>query len=236
MLSAWDRRLARRAAALSAITAIVTAVVVATTDEGAPWSRRSGMIAALLPIAGSLGALAAIRIAAGRGEIRALAAIGVDPVRAARGAVAGGVALAIAGPLLAASGIADLGGLFPRPMAPRAWVADGAGMRELTQGFRLDPGGALSLLPPAPSLAAPPPAPIFFTVAALALLAIGGPLWIAAPRALAGRIAVGALALAMAIVAFQGVAAARLPPPVLVAAPLILFLDAARARYRARRE
>src|SRR4051794_3052746 len=100
VLSAWDRKVARRAAAIAALVALLALAVVAATDEGAPWSQRVGMVAALLPIAGSIGAIAAIRIAERRGELCALAAIGVDPVRAVRGAVLGGVVLGLIGPLL----------------------------------------------------------------------------------------------------------------------------------------
>lgn len=239
MLSAWDRRLARRAAALSGLTALVTLLVVATTDEGASAALRIGMVAALLPVAGSIGALAALRIAEGRGELRALAALGVDPVRAARGAILGGVALAIVGPALAASTLADLSGLFPQPVSVRLWIADGAAMRELTQGFRLDPGGGLSLFAPAPladPIAVGRGAPLVCTVAALGLAAIGGPTWIATPRPLLERSLVGTLTLLLAIVAFQGVAAGRLPPALLLGAPLLLLIDSARARYLARRQ
>ena len=45
----------------------------------------------------------------------------------------------------------------------------------------------------------------------------------------------GVVALLLAIVAFQAVAAGRLPAAALIGAPLILFLDGAAARYRARR-
>jgi len=127
MSSAWDLRLALCAAALAGITALFTLLIIAATDEGAPFARRLGMAAALGPIAGAVGALGAIRIAAGRGELRALAAIGADPARAARGAILGAVLIAALGPALAASGLADLGGLFPRPAAAHVWIArDGA--------------------------------------------------------------------------------------------------------------
>jgi hypothetical protein len=236
--AAWDYHLARRAAVLSGLIGLVTLLVVATTDEGAPAARRIGMVAALLPIAGSVGALGSLRIAAARGEMRALAAIGVDPLRASRGAILGGVAIAFIGPALAASAVADLSGLFPRPFTPRLWVADGAGMLELTLGLRLDPGGVLTLLGSTPA-ATPLPesagAPLFFTVVALSLAAIGGPSWIATPRPMLGRIGAGTLALLLAIGAFQGVAAGRLPPAALIGAPILLLIDGARARYLARR-
>lgn len=242
MISAWDRRLALRAAALAGITALFTLLVIAATDEGAPFARRLGMASALGPFAGAVGALGAIRLAAGRGELRALAAIGVDPARAARGAIAGGVLLAAIGPALAASGIADLGGLFPRPTTAHVWIASDGGMTELTQGLRVDRGGSITRVTAAPGAAAALPASAAtFTVIALGIAAVGVPLWTAAAAAWGAgavereRVVVGALGLLLAIVAFQAVAAGRLPPVLLIAAPLIVFLDGARARYRARR-
>ena len=71
---------------------------------------------------------------------------------------------------------------------------------------------------------------------ALLLAAIAGPLWVAAGegastwrRALRGSIAVVA-----AIGSFQLVAAGRAPALILIAAPLLLFIDAGASRYRAR--
>src|SRR3954462_6680515 len=101
MPSAWDRLLARRAVVLAGIVALFTLLIIAATDEGAPFAQRLGMAAALAPIAGAVGALGALRLAKGRGELRALAALGADPVRAARGAIAGGALLAALGPTLA---------------------------------------------------------------------------------------------------------------------------------------
>ena len=241
MSSAWDRRLARRAAAIAAITALFTLLVIMATDEGAPFARRLGMAAALGPIAGAVGALGAIRIAANRGELRALAACGADPVRAARGAIVGGVLLAAIGPALAASGAADLGGLFPRPAAAHVWIVSEGGMSELTQGLRVDRGGVHARVPAsrgeAPAL---PAGAALCTVIALGIAAVSVPLWAAAAAAwgagsvTAIRLGIGAAALLLAIVAFQAVAAGRLAPALLIGPPLILFLDGARARYRAR--
>lgn len=242
MISAWDRKLALRALALAGITALGTLLVIVATDEGAPFARRLGMAAALGPIAGAVGALGAIRLAAGRGELRALAACGADPVRAARGAVAGGVLLAALGPALATSGVADLGGLFPRPAAAHVWIASEGGMTELTQGLRVDRGGVPTRVPALPAEApALPAGATVCTVIALGIAAVAVPLWTAAAAAwgagsiTAIRVATGVAALLLAIVAFQAVAAGRLAPALLIGPPLLLFLDGARARYRARR-
>jgi hypothetical protein len=239
MPSAWDLRLALRAAGIAAIASLVTLLVVAATDAGGPWSSRLGMTAGLAPVAGALGALGAIRVAAGRGELRALAAIGAEPGRVVLGAAIGGAAVGLAGSLLGASGFADLAPLFPQPIAERAWIARDGGLCEAALGLCVDAGGMLSIAAAHPARAA---SAIPATARPLAALALGAaalscPAWIAAPEAgpLARRTAVGAAAVAAAIVGFQAVAAGRAPPAVLGAAPLILVIDTAIARYLARR-
>lgn len=238
MLSPYDRSLARRAGAIAALAALLALVVIATTDEGAPWAVRIGMLAALAPVAGALGALSALRLANARGEIRALAALGVDPARAARGAVLGGVVVSALGPLLARSGLVDLVGLFPRPLRTSAWVTEGEAMRDLTSGIVLRPGGLLDHAPPTLSSLAGPlpyaaPLPATLTTLALALAALAGPLWATTPRRLTGRLLVGLAALLSTIAAFQGVAAGRFPETTLLIGPALLLVDALSARYRA---
>ncbi|MFO0757934.1 MAG: hypothetical protein U0359_15665 [Byssovorax sp.] len=237
MITAWDLRLALRAAALTALGALLIALIVATTDEGAPWPRRLGMIAALLPLAASLAVLATIRLAAARGELVALGALGVDPVRQVEGAVAGGALIGLAGPLLGALGGLDLGGLFPRPALAAAWQVEGAHLRELGQGLLVGPGGELARVPPgAPVETIVSGGVLAWTLLSIVLSAAAGPLWTGAPRLGKGRLAAGIGAVLLAVVAFQAVAARRLPAPLLLAGPLLLLIDAARARYLARRD
>src|SRR5262245_50109068 len=113
------------------IVSLIVVLIVATTDEGASLPRRAAMCAALTPVACSLGALAAMRIASARGEISALCGIGVSPSRAALGAILGGAAMSLVGACIAASGWADLGALFPTAPPARAWLfADDGTMRE----------------------------------------------------------------------------------------------------------
>jgi hypothetical protein len=233
MLSPYDWSLARRAAAIASLATLLALVVIATTDEGAPWTTRAGVLAALAPVAGAIGALSALRLASARGEIRALAALGVAPTRAASGAVLGGVVLGGLGPLLVWSGLVNIEGLFPRPLRPSAWIAEGASMRELAAGIVLRPGGLLEHAPPALPLHPEAPLPITFTAVALALAALGGPLWATAPRGLTGRVLIGVAALLATIAAFQGVAAGRFPPVTLVIGPALLLLDALVAHRRA---
>lgn len=234
-VTAYDRRTAARAAGLAAVSAAVAAVVTVATDGGAPWAMRVGLLAALLPVAGTLGALGAVRVAAGRGELLALAAVGVDPQRSTAGAAAGGAVAGVLGPLAAALGAGDLSALFPRPAVARRWVIDGDGLRELTLGVRVGARGAVTLVDRVPAaaqtIASSAPR---FAIAALAAAAIVCPIWAALPGVPAARRAiVGGAAMVLAVVMFQAVAAGRAPPAALLAAPLILVLDAAAARYRA---
>jgi hypothetical protein len=231
---AWDRRLALRAASIAVLTASVALLVVVATDDGAPWRRRLAMIAALAPIAGAVGAFAARGVAEARGELRALEALGVSPLRGALGATVGGTLIALVGPALLALPHADLAALLPRPPMPRVWVVESAhAMRELTLGLRIAAGGVLertaqSALPDAvvTSRAA--------VVVAMLLLAIGAPTWASTPAPARRRAGVGAAALVVAIASFQAVAAGRLSQAALALAPALLLVDVALARYLGR--
>ena len=123
-MNAHDRSLAARAAAIAAIALAVAMLVTVATDEGGPWARRVGMLAALAPAAGALGAALTIRLSAARGELRALAALGVDPARAGMGAAAGGA-------LLGAPGLGKSASRSPPPSSaatgPSAAVDRGRG-------------------------------------------------------------------------------------------------------------
>jgi hypothetical protein len=236
---AWDRRLAARAVAIAAIAATVTLVIVAATDDGAPWPRRLAMWAALAPVAGALGSAGAIRIARSRGEARALLALGVEPSRLALGAVLGGVALALLGAALAASGWADLAALFPRPAVARVWAPDGAGgMREATLGILVGPGGAISRTGVDPSgLAGLPPNAGLAAVIAVGLGALGAPPWASLELPRLRKLVVALISVVALIIGFQAVAAGRTTPLVLVLSPMALLIEIgiAWARRRASR-
>jgi hypothetical protein len=233
--SSWDLCLARRAAALGAVTAATALLVVAATDAGGPWSQRLGMTAALTPLCGALGTLAAVRVAAGRGELRALAAVGASPGRVVRGAAFGGSAVGLLGVLVAASGVADLSALFPRPAAARIWAADADGLHELTMGLHVGAHGELAMEAPRAASMGLPAGATLFAVVALVVATVACPAWLAAPvTTVRRRLGVGGAAVGVAIVAFQAVAAGRMPALTLVAAPLVLLGDLAITGYSTR--
>lgn len=243
MSSAWDRRLAARALAIAGVTALVALVVIVTTDNGASWARRVAMWGAVAPVAGALGTVGAVRLAEARGELRALEALGEDPLRAVLGAIAGGTLIGLAGSSLTALPWADLTALFPREATARVWVVEGSGaMREETLGIRVLAGGGLSVLGGSAGWSsrstfssALAPGAASATAAALALAALACPVWSAVYSRPLRKALVGFGALALLIGAFQVVAAHRAWPPVLLAAPLVLLADAVVARYLARR-
>jgi hypothetical protein len=237
LATAYDLRTAARAAGIAAIAAAVALIVIAATDEGGPWALRFGMLSALAPVAGTLGTLGAIRLAAARGELRALAALGADPLRAGAGAAAGGALVGVLGPAGAALGLGDLAALFPRPLAARRWLVDGDGLREPSLGIRVGAHGVLSIEAPQPAAGSTLAASALpLAVAMLAAAAIACPVWIAATEGGSPwrRAAVGGAAIVAAIGSFQAVAAGRAAPVVLLTAPLVLLIDALITRYRAR--
>ena len=192
------------------------------------------MTAALAPLCGALGALVAVRLAAAQGELRALAALGAEPGRAVLGAAMGGSAVGGLGVLVVASGRADLDALFPR-VAARVWEVDGAGLRELSLGLRVAVGGVLTLTPPVGLRPDLPSGTHASTLVALTVAALACPAWLSLPESSrARRVGVGVAALGAAVVAFQGVAAGRLPAPLLTVGPLALLTDALLARLLAR--
>jgi hypothetical protein len=226
--------MARRAAAIAAVATLVVLLVVAATDAGGPWSSRLGMTAALAPLVGALGAFWAVRIADARGELLALAAVGADPGRAVIGAVLGGTAIGVVGALVVSSGYADTSGLFPQVTA-RVFLPDGEGLYEPSLGLHIGPSGVLSIEAGRAAAAGLSPGADAFTRIALFTAALACPAWVVEPAlSRARRASVGAVALAAAIVVFQGVAARRFPAPLLVLAPLLLLTDVALARYRSR--
>ncbi len=227
-MTIWDLSLARRAALIGAVALATSLIVVAATDAGGPWSLRLGMTAALAPLCGALGTLTAVRVAEARGELRALAAVGADPWRVVAGAVVGGSAVGLVGPAMAAMRMADLAALFPRAAATRIWVADGegTGLVERTLGIHIGAGGALVLEAPRVASEALPAVATWFALLALAAAAVACPGWLVMTRNTPRRIAVGGMAATTTILAFQGVAAGRLPAFVLSFAPAMLMVHA----------
>jgi len=221
---------------LSLLCIGLVVVVVVTTDEVSSLSRRLALCAALAPVAGGLGALLAAGIAMGRGEARALFALGAKPSRVMFGATFGGVIVAAMGPLAVASGFADLEPLFPRKAVPSVWIAEAdGGLRDEAYGVRVFPGGGLEITPRL-SRERPLVSPDQRTTAVavcLALLAMAAPLFATRQGSRVGTGFVATIALLGMIVAFQLAAAGRASPWGTNAPPLLMLAYVGLSRYRA---
>jgi hypothetical protein len=227
-LSPYDWLLARRTAALGVALGGLVFIVMVGTDEGlATLGGRLGRLAAFVSLAGGGAAFIATEQARSRGELRALGAAGVPPVKASLGAIVGGAAVGALGPVLAFVRGVDLSPLFPRAVPfGGTWIPEGETWIEAARGIvvrasgELEMGGAMDF-----ARAVPDPVPRVTTATALALAAIGFPLW-ATARGSRVHCAVVALAVALASVAvFHLVAAGRIPPAGLVIPPSCVLLD-----------
>jgi hypothetical protein len=228
-LTAYDWLLARRTLALGIALGILAFVVMLGTDDAtSTLAGRVGRLAALVSLAGGGGAFIATEQARSRGEMRALGAAGVRPVKASLGAIAGGAAVGALGPVLALVHRVDLTPLFPHVGATTGWVRQGDAWLEATQGIVVRATGEVSrVAPTAVRAIAEGPAPRWATAAAFALAAVGFPLWATAESAALRRSLVALAVATTAVAVFHLVAAGQMSPAMLVVPPALLLCDAA---------
>ena len=227
-MTAYDALLARRSAALGVVLAVVVFLVMLGTDDAASThAGRLGRLSALSSMAGAGGAFLALGQARSRGEMRALAATGLSPVRATLGAVAGGALVGLLGAALALVPGVDLTPLFPRALAAEGgWVAENGAWIDPARGIRIAADGAVGWAG-APSGAAigASSLPVSAMVIALALGAVAFPLWAATRGKLLRRGLVSFAVAAAAVFVFHLVAAHRIGAMMLVLPPLLLLFD-----------
>src|SRR5262245_29692639 len=145
-LTAYDWLLVRRTASLAlALAMLIFIVMIGTDDAASTFAGRVGRLAALVSLAGGGGAFIANEQARSRGEMRALAAAGVPPVKASLGAIVGGAVVGALGPVLALARGVDLSPLFPR-VAPsgKTWVPSGDEWLDATRGVVVRASGELA--------------------------------------------------------------------------------------------
>jgi len=234
-LTAYDWSLARRTVSLGlALGTLVFVVMLGADDTTGTFAGRIGRLAALVSLAGGGAAFIATEQARSRGEMRALGAAGVPDVKASLGAVVGGALVGAAGPILALTRAVDLTPLFPRVGGVGAtWISQGDAWIDATRGLVVRASGDLSLITPtasAPLVEAA--APRFATAVALAVAAVGFPLWATAPSAALRRSAVGFAVAVAAVAVFHLVAAEKLPALSLGIPPALVLLDAAVLHWR----
>jgi len=235
-MTPYDWLLARRTVSLGlALSTLVFAVMIGTDDASSTLAGRIGRLAALVSLAGGGGAFIATEQARSRGEMRALGASGVPPVKASLGAIVGGAAVGAVGPVLALVHRVDLTPLFPRvPASSLTWVSRGDSWFDAARGIVVRAGGELSLVAPeANGAIVEAPVPRWATAFALVLAAVAFPLWATAPSGALRRSAVGLAVAAASVAVFHLVAADRVSALLLVIPPSALLLDASSLHRRA---
>jgi hypothetical protein len=228
-LTAYDAFLARRSAALGlAVALLVFLTMVGTDDAAGTHASRLGRLAALTSLAGGAGAFLGAAQARSRGEIRALEAIGLTPLRASLGAVMGGAVVGLFGVALALVPGVDLSRLFPRALPAEAtWTRDAAGWLDPVHSVRVTTDGALRWTGVASDVGRiSSPAPLAETVVALAVAAVAFPLWATARERFPRRAFVCFAVASAAVFVFHLVAAQRTSAMTLVLPPLFLLVDA----------
>jgi hypothetical protein len=235
-MTTYDWLLARRTLSLGLALGMFAFVVMLGTDEPASTlAGRVGRLAALVSLAGGAAAFIATEQARSRGEMLALGAAGVPPVKASVGAVVGGALLGMLGPVLATIRTVDLTPLFPR-VAPSAagWVSQGDTWLDASRGVVVRASGELlQVAPSARAALVEAPVPRWATAFALGLAAVGFPLWATARSAALRRSTVGLTVAAAAVAVFHLVAAHRVSALVLAIPPSLLLFDAAALHWRA---
>lgn len=234
-MTAYDWLLARRTFSLGLVLGtLVFLVMLATDDATSTLPGRLGRLAVLASLAGGGGAFIATEQSRSRGEMRALGAAGVPPVKAVMGAVLGGAVIGALGSGLAIVPRVDLTPLFPR-VAPLAvsWLWQGDSWFDSMGGVVVHASGDLSRVGSAvPSGLGPPPTPRLATALALGLAAFGFPLWATAPAAAFRRSIVGLSVAGTSVAVFHLVAAGRVPPVALAIPATLLLADAVSLHWR----
>lgn len=228
-VTSYDWVLFRRTAAIGSLLGILAVVVMVATDETTnTFAGRLGRFASVAPIVGAGAAYLAMQQAIARGEMRALAAAGAGPSRARLGLLVGGAAVGALGPILAMLPAVDLATLFPSAASAAShWAMYAGAWYDARRGIAVQPTGELGFAGPLAAsdfMLGPPPRAT--TALALALAAVGCPLWSAARASGARRLLVAAAVTSGAFFVFHLVAAGRAAPTVLAVPPAVLLLDA----------
>lgn len=199
----------------------------ATDEADASWGQRAARLGALGPLIAGIATWLSGQLGRSRGEARALLALGYSPTQLERGAVYAGWLLALAGLCVALGPWASQQSLFPALESGRNWLV-------LADGTLLDPLGARYSAERGLSLtgahAAPPRLSYrLATLGFLLPLVVTLPPWVVDLRPSLARFGRALVALFLssgaALWLLHGVAAARLPWPLLVLTPLPLLIE-----------
>jgi hypothetical protein len=145
-MTPYDVQAFRRSLVLgSTLCLLVLGVMVATDGAQTAPAAKLGQLFTLTPLLAALGALIAHSQATARGETRALASLGVSPLRAGMGASIAVALLGLSGAAALALGIGDIDGLLPRLDGP-SWIQQpGGAWASADLAVRVDAAGTPSL-------------------------------------------------------------------------------------------
>jgi len=188
-MTAFDRSLFLRTLGVTGILLVAALGVVVLTDEpGSTAAMRVARVAAFTPALSVVGALLCLEQARDRGELRALAALGFCPWRAARGATLAGWLLGVVATLLVVSAWADPSSLFPVLPEPQGWRLTETRWVEALRGVAVAPDGSLVLGPPTGLRTTARAAQAWVGAVAIGAHALLGPPWAASPLSVGARL------------------------------------------------
>jgi hypothetical protein len=229
-MHAFDRVLFRRSLALTVMAVVLALGVVLATDEAfSTWQMRVARMSAFAPALAGVGAGAALAHARARGELRALAALGVSPWRSGLGPMLVGWGVGLASIALLATPLAEASVLFPRVAQSQPWTWHDGLLVSAAHGVRVAADGHIELGAGSPASGAG-----FAASGALAVLAVGPlaaatPAWVTAPIGVIGRCVILPATIALAVVVLHAVAAQRLDSAWLVTCAVPLGAQALRS-------
>lgn len=235
-LTPWDKTTLSRALLTALGAWVVCVLIVAATDEGGvSLAARLGRSLPALPLAAAVGVALPLSGARARGELRALAAIGVSDARGTRAAVVGaalpGLACAVA--VLAAA--LDVTSFFPRPDSKRAaLLVVGDAFVDTERGLRIAPDGSFSSVSASAAREATslPSGAHLATAMTIALASLAFAFVASLTPGVRRRRAIAALAASgAASIAFFQLAAAGHAPALLAAVPQAAMIAVLRVRY-----
>jgi hypothetical protein len=224
-ITSFDRRIFARSFAIATVIALLAAAVMISTDgEPAGSGGRLARLGAMAPVFGGLGSAIAIAQARARGEMTALASLGVRPMRAQAGALGSGFVVGLLGAIAAVCRGSDLEALFPRiaqsdwiRLGDGAWWSDSGGVR--IGSLQTDP---LTFVAAGISRAtwSPPRLPV---MVAIALSGVVLPIWLQSRTKLWEWIASGSILVIVQVALFHFVGAARVSAWALLIGPTLML-------------
>jgi hypothetical protein len=233
MLHGFDRLLARRALAFTALALVIAVGVTLATDEPYSTSRmRVARWCAFAPGLSAVGSAIALGQSRVRGELRALEALGVAPLRAGRGPMVVGWLLGFFACVVLVTPLADATALFPVLNVPGRWIVDAGALVDPVNGLRVLRDGSLVVGAGQAGQGAafvPSGAAALFVVMPLALAM---PPWSSAQIGWMGRIGGALFTFGAVVVLLHAAAAGRVAPlwTAVSALPIIVQAIFAHAR------